>query len=78
MHAILGCDTTSHLFGSGKGRVLNVLDDEQFRHYAVVFNYARSNKNELFVAGEHAIIALYGVCGGGVIDSLDSLRCKVF
>ena len=74
MHAILGYDTAFRLFGLGKGRVLKVLNDEQFRHNAAVFNYARSNKNELNVAGEHAIIALYG---GGDIDSLDSLRCFI-
>ena len=75
MHAILGCDTTSHLFGLGKGLVLKKIQDLRFYQQAVLFNNTGAQQSDIIVAGEHALILLYG---GDMVEGLDSLRYKWF
>ena len=77
IHAILGCDTTSHLYGLGKGLALkkfksNVL----FCQQAEVFNSSWPVvKNDIVVAGENALVCLYG---GASDEGLNTLRYKRF
>ncbi|KAA0201573.1 hypothetical protein HAZT_HAZT003881 [Hyalella azteca] len=60
VHAIAGCDTTSRLFGIGKGVPLRKLKSEQiFRKQARVFSEV-ATKDEVQNAGEEALVCLYG------------------
>lgn len=67
IHAILGCDSTSQLFGIGKGKGLTkIMKNTSFVEYAEVFN--NSVKEDIITAGENAI------GGGKTSDTLDELR----
>ena len=58
IHAILGCDVTSHLFGLGKClTVKRIKSDFQFCQQDKVFNQIGQAKEDIIVAGERA---LYG------------------
>jgi hypothetical protein len=60
VHAILGCDTTSRLFGFGKAVGLKLIQTNQtFIEQAKVFNRAGCTQNEVAAAGEKAILCLY-------------------
>lgn len=75
-HAILGCDSTSHLFGIGKGQALKAAtESNKFREVALVFSNASATKEEIIEAGETAILHLYG--GSGDIR-LRQFRQQVF
>ena len=75
-HAILGCDTTSVIFGIGKGTALKIINkDERFREYGEVFKSESASKSEIEAAGQAALVALYG--GGPSVD-IDSLRHEKF
>lgn len=75
-HAILGCDTTSGLFGIGKGTALKLMNtNERFRHQALVFLEQNSRKTDIEKAGEAALVALYG---GGQTNNINSLRFEKF
>ena len=78
IHAILGCDTTSHLFGIGKGLALKkVKNDTLFFEQAKVFSQSQQTveKDILIAAGEKALVSLYG---GGKDEFLDMLRYRRF
>ena len=63
LHAFLGCDTTSSIFGIG-------------RECANVFNEEPSTtKDQVCAAGEKALVAIYN---GEENTSLDDLRYNVF
>jgi len=74
-HAIGGCDTTSHLFGIGKGVPLRQLkNDQNFRKQAYVYS-GEATKEEIHHAGEAALACLYG---GQPVEGLDKLRHRKF
>ncbi|KAA0203748.1 hypothetical protein HAZT_HAZT002769 [Hyalella azteca] len=74
-HAIAGYDTTSHLFGIGKGVPLRKLKSDQiFRKQARVFSEV-ATKEEIQKAGEEALVCLYG---GQPNEGLDKLRYHKF
>ena len=76
IHAILGCDVTSHLFGLGKGlAVKRIKSDLQFCQQAKVFNQVGQAKDDIIVAGESALVSLYG---GAKEEGLDVLRYRRF
>ena len=76
LHAILGCDTTSQIYGIGKGNSLKKFkSSEYFREQAKVFDNELSSCIEISKAGEKALAFFYN---GGPCDSLDSLRYKRF
>ena len=53
IHAILGCDTTSSLYGIGKGLSLKAfMCKEQFKQQAVTFSNELSSKEQTVAAGE--------------------------
>ena len=76
VHAILGCDTTSRIYGIGKPVTLKVIqnNDSSFLSVAKIFGKANSSQKSIENAGEKAVIALYKGKG----NSLDSLRLERF
>ena len=75
IHAVSGCDTTSRLFGIGKGQALKTYcSSELFQEQAHVFDTNDGNKEEIVSAGEKAVICLYKSKNEG----LDDLRHKKF
>ena len=75
-HAILGCDTTSRLFGIGKGVILKQLKTSLYFHnQAKVFNDTQSAQQQIVAAGENALVIIYG---GKVGDTLNKFRLIKF
>lgn len=75
-HAILGCDTTSRVFGVGKGVSLCLVQEsDTFRVQASIFQKQSATKEEIAAAGEKAMIQIYK---GKEADSLNDLRLKRF
>ena len=74
-HAIAGCDTTSRLFGIGKGVPLKKLSTSSaFRGHAQLFTTA-APRGEILKAGERALVSLYN---GKEHESLDNLLYRRF
>lgn len=77
VHALLGCDTTSSIYGFGKGVALHkIKTDALFREQADVFNCAVATKEEVVEAGEKALLCLYN--NKLTDESLNSLRYTRF
>ncbi|KAJ8043143.1 hypothetical protein HOLleu_10106 [Holothuria leucospilota] len=75
VHAISGCDTTSHPFGISKGVTLKkMLNDDHFKKQGEVFTRC-ATESEIVQAGEEALICLYGGIQG---EKLDVLRARKF
>jgi hypothetical protein len=75
-HAILGCDTTSRVFGFGKGVALKLVkDSECFREQAALFSNSGSSNDEIIQAGEKGMLCLYKAKSN---DNLDTLRHHKF
>ena len=73
-HAILGCDTTSCIFGLGKGVALKpIKKNELFVQQARVFLQPGMRKETIIRAGETAIVCLYNGQPG---EGLDKLRLQ--
>ena len=76
MHAFLGRDITSHLFGIDKGASLKRFRANiTFREYAAVFDAYPATPSDVIAAGEKALVIIYN---GKSTDSLDSLRYQHF
>ena len=76
LHAVLGCDTTSQLYGIGKGTSLKKFKTSQhFQEQATVFDTESAASKESFAVGEQALVALYNGKPG---EKLDLLRYKRF
>ncbi len=75
IHAIGGCDTTSRLYGIGKGVPLRkVIAETNFcKHMEAILD--GSTQEEIQIAGERAMVSLYG---GIENETLDSLRLRKF
>ena len=74
IHAILGCDTTSRLYGIGKGVSLKkFFASQHFRDQAQVFNNTSASKEDVVAAGEKALVCVYN---GKSDEGLDSLRYR--
>lgn len=75
IHALTGCDTTSQLFGIGKGSALKKFkSDERLSALVDVF-LAQSNKDDIICCGEQILVILYG---GLPLEGLDLLRFRKF
>ena len=71
-HAFLGCDTTSRLFGIGKGSILKKFKaNSALQQAADVFDSTSSTLGEIESAGEKAMVAIYN---GKKDDTLNGLR----
>ena len=76
MHALLGCDTTSRLYGIGKGASLKKFKAcSTFREQAKVFDNHSVSTHDVIDAGEKALVIIYN---GMSTDMLDSLRHQRF
>ena len=76
VHALLGCDTTSHIYGLGKGVALQLIrTDKTFQEKAKVFRDANKKKEVIIAAGEKAIVLAHK---GLPKDNLDNLRLLRF
>lgn len=74
-HAILGCDTTSSIFGVGKGIALKlIIKNKNFRKQAAIFSNEFSSKKEIEEAGQAALLIVYG----GKHANIDRLRHEKF
>lgn len=75
-HALLGCDTTSRVFGLGKQAVLPLLKkSEVFRKKCEVFLDESSSKDEIVKAGEYLLLSLYKARPN---EDLTKLRHRIF
>jgi hypothetical protein len=75
-HALLGCNTTSRLFGIGKQAVLPFLKShEEFRNDCEVFLNLRSTKKEVQQASENLLLCFYKAKKG---EGLSKARYSVF
>lgn len=60
LHVVLGCDTTYHLYGIGKGTALKKFKlNPLFREQATVFSKESANCEKVCIAGERALVMLY-------------------
>ena len=75
IHAIFGCETTSRLFGLGKGIVVKKLSDSHFYKSTETFTKKNVSKEDVIFVGDTALVLLYG---GSCAEGLDSLRYKRF
>ena len=76
VHALCGCDTTSRLYGIGKGAALRkVREDNGFLKCIEAFCCQSESKDAISSAGEKALVYLYGGKGN---DTLDELRKTKF
>jgi len=77
VHAILGCDTTSRLFGIGKAVSLKkVMKNAHFCKLADIFSGdVDISQEDIIKAGESALVCLYG---GSEKDNLNTLRYQRF
>ena len=76
LHALLGCDTTSRLFGIGKGTTIKKFESSSaFASAIQVFNDFPVPRQQIVDAGERALIALYS---GDNTCTLDELRFQKF
>ena len=65
-HTLLGCDTTSRVFGIGKGVSLKHLrTSAHFITQTEVFNTTEATKEDIVIAGENALVRMYGEKQGG-------------
>ena len=71
LHALLSCNTTSRLFGIGKGDVLKKFKvNTRLQQSANVFDSVASTPSEVESAGEKALVAMYN---GKKNESLNEL-----
>ncbi|KAG1667944.1 Ribosome biogenesis protein WDR12 [Nymphon striatum] len=76
MHALLGCDTTSQVYGIGKGASLKKFKTSaHFRDQANVFDRQAASTDDAIEAGEKALACLYN---GNPGESLNVVRHKRF
>ena len=75
-HAIGGCDTTSAIFGFGKGKIFNKLNDDKTLHsHCVTLLSESATADDVGMSGVRILTSLYG---GKDSESLGELRYKAF
>ncbi|CAC5425518.1 unnamed protein product [Mytilus coruscus] len=75
LHSLTGCDSTSRLFGIGKGLALKKLNQEYLKMQGKVFMNNNSINADIIKAGEEALTCLYG---GLPLEGLNILRWRKF
>ena len=74
LHAFLGCDTTSRIYGIGKGSIVKKFKDNvSLQQAATIFNDPNSTHSQVQDAGEKALVAIYG---GKKTENLNMLRFR--
>lgn len=72
IHAFSGCDTTSSMFGIGKGTSFRkLIGNERFKYISDTFTSYDTPKGEIELAGEKAMIVLYN---GDLTKDINSHR----
>jgi hypothetical protein len=72
---VLGCDTTSRLYGIGKGVSLKKIKSSHlFREQANVFAAQSFSKEDGAASEENVMVSLYNVKPGVSLDSLQHKR----
>ncbi|KAG1663714.1 ERO1-like protein beta [Nymphon striatum] len=75
-HAMLGCDTTSRVFGFGKGvAIKHMRNDTDFKSHADVFLDEDATQSEIADAGEKYLVS---ILKGDPEETLDQLRLQRF
>ncbi|KAG1650842.1 hypothetical protein GQR58_027696 [Nymphon striatum] len=75
-HAMLGCDTTSRVFGIGKGvAIKHMRNDTDFKSHADVFLDEDATQSEIADAGEKYLVT---ILKGDPEETLDQLRLQRF
>ena len=75
VHALLGCDTTSRLYGIGKQVGLSKIHTDELSKVADIFMKECTTKEDIIHAGEKALVFLYN---GDQRMGLNELRFKNF
>lgn len=76
LHSFTGCDTTSHIHGIGKSTAFKMLrNNKEFRKQAHIFCSPNRSQEEIAVAGQKAVLLLYGGKRG---ETLEQLRVRIF
>ena len=76
LHEFLGCDTTTRLFGTGKGSILKKFkENKSLQQAAIVFDNPKATQTHIDHAGEAAFVVMHT---GKKSDSLDGLRYKKY
>ena len=76
LYAIIGCDTTSHLYGIGKGAsLIKFKSSLHFQEKAKMFNADSTTHMDITAAGEEMLVSLYN---GKQHEQLDALGYKSF
>ena len=75
IHAVTGYDTTSRVFGIGKGAAIKKLKNPSFTRHLRVFLNSSAPPEEIKVTGEKLLVALYV---GKEKDDLNTLRFQRF
>ena len=72
IHSWSGCDTTSAIFGKGKGTIVKIMrKSSMLQHASTVITNPRSNQTEVGAASSSAFKILYG---GAIQQSLGKTR----
>ena len=73
---MIGCDTTSRLFGIGKGTILKKFKaNVELQKAAEVFDSTLSTPSQIESAGERVLVVMYG---GKKNESMSSLRHRKY
>ena len=60
VHAFLGCDMTSRIFGISKGTGVKLLEESEiFARQALIFDKQESTKEEMIGAGDRAMGCIF-------------------
>ena len=71
LHDILGCDTTSQLYGIGKGASFKKFrSTKHFQEQAKMFCTTSATPKDIIAAGEQALVMLYNGKPGETLDCL--------
>ena len=78
LHALSGCDTTSRLYGIGKGKfVTKYLSDDAFKNAAATFYDSAASNEHILLAGENTVKLMYDAANV-TTTTLNKLRCQKF
>jgi hypothetical protein len=76
VHALGGCDSTSAIFGLGKGTIYNkIASDEALHTHCMTLQSRTSTVDQITTAGSALFVALYG---GKVGDKLSDMRYAAY
>ena len=67
LQLVLGCDTTSHLYGIGKGTSLKFKLSQNIQEQAKVFATVSASPTKISTVGEKVLVILYNGIPGGII-----------